>query len=93
MIIKNMRKYSNGGKVVAFFSVEWPGKMTVNDCKLVQGNNGVFAAMPSREYIDKQGEKKWQPVVWVEQELLVKISNAAQAEYVGLSESAPPIPF
>lgn len=89
MIIKNLRKFSNGGKVVAFFSVEWPGKMTVNDCKLVAGQHGLFAGMPSREYTDKQGQKKYQSIVYVEQDLLNRISKAAEAEYNKGREQMP----
>lgn len=96
MQIKNMRKISNGGKTVAFFSVEWPGKMTINDCKLIEGRNGLFAGMPSRKYTDKQGQEKYQSIVYVEQDLLNKISLAAQAEYGPTSpanEAESDIPF
>ena len=98
MIIKNLRKIANAGKTVAFFSVEWPGKMTVNDMKLIQGNNGLFAATPSRKYIDnKSNQEKWAPIVYLEQDLLFKVSAAAEAEYYKGIESSPPpdsdIPF
>ncbi len=82
MIIKNMRPLNGDSKVKAFFSVEWPGKMTINDCKLVEGTNGIFAAMPSREYVDKKtNQKKYQSIVYVEQDLLDKISRAAKDAY------------
>lgn len=82
MIIKNMKKLDNGSKVKAFFTVSFPGKMDINDCKLVEGRNGLFAAMPSREYIDKKtNEKKYQSIVYVEQDLLDKISRAAKDAY------------
>jgi len=94
MKIKNMRKLSNGSKVVAFFAVEWEGKMTVNDCKLIAGTNGLFAGMPSREYIDKKtNEKKYQSIVYVEQDLLDKISRAAQAAYSPDTSPDDDIPF
>jgi DNA-binding cell septation regulator SpoVG len=82
VIIKNMRKLNGDSKVVAFFSVEWPGKMEINDCKLVAGQHGLFAGMPSREYIDKQtNQKKYQSIVYLEQDLLNRVSQAAEAEY------------
>lgn len=85
MNIKNMRKV-NAGKTVAFFSVEWPGKMTVNDMKLIQGAKGIFAATPSRKYTDKNtNQEKWTPIVYLEQDLLQKVSAAAEAEYQKLS--------
>ena len=95
MIIKNMRPLTGDSKVKAFFSVEWPGKMTINDCKLVEGKNGIFAAMPSREYVDKKtNEKKYQSIVYVEQDLLDKISRAAKDAYSPSSGSPEgDIPF
>jgi DNA-binding cell septation regulator SpoVG len=94
MKIKNMRKISGDSKVKAFFSVEWPGKMTINDCKLVEGRNGLFAAMPSREYVDKKTNKKiYQSIVYVEQDLLDKISRAAATSYYPEFKPDDDIPF
>jgi stage V sporulation protein G len=94
MNIKGMRKLDGDSKVKAFFSVEWPGKMTVNDCKLVEGVNGLFAAMPSREYIDKKtNQKKYQSIVYVEQDLLAKISQAAREAYSPAESNSDDIPF
>lgn len=91
MNIKNLRKVENCGKLKAFFSVEWDGKMTVNDCKLVEGKNGLFAAMPSKEYLDKKtNQKKYESIVYAEQDLLNKISRMAQAEYERLSGKREP---
>lgn len=85
MNIKNMRQVDLG-KTKAFFSVEWPGKLTINDCKLIEGRTGLFAAMPSKKYVDKRtNEDKWQIIVYVEQELLNKISVAAELEYLNLT--------
>ena len=91
MIIKGMRTLNGDSKIKAFFSVEYPGHMTINDCKLVEGKNGLFAAMPSRQYDDKKtGEKKYQSIVYVEQDLLNKISNAAREEYGRLTGATKP---
>jgi stage V sporulation protein G len=93
MIIKGMRLLNGDSKVKAFFSISWPGKMDVNDCKLVEGRNGLFAAMPSREYLDKKtGQKKYQAIVYVEQDFLEKISAAAQEEYSRLTGAQPNLP-
>jgi stage V sporulation protein G len=93
MIIKGMYLLNGDNKTKAFFSVEWPGKMTINDCKLVEGKNGLFAAMPSREYLDKKsGQKKYQSIVYVEQDLLNKISITAQEEYSRLVGPKQPLP-
>ena len=94
MIIKNLHRLNGDSKVKAFFSVEWPGKLTINDCKLVEGKNGIFAAMPSREYVDKKtNEKKYQSIVYVEQELLNKISQAARQAYSPDESTGADIPF
>ncbi len=84
MNIKNMRKVDLG-KTIAFFSIEYPEKMTINDCKLIKGTKGIFAAMPSRKYTDKQGQEKYQPIVWMEQDYLQKICAAAELEYHNLT--------
>jgi stage V sporulation protein G len=93
MKIKYMRPLNGDSKTKAFFSVEWEGKMTVNDCKLVEGRNGLFAAMPSRQYDDKKsGDKKYQSIVYLEQDLLLKVSDAALEEYnrlTGKGDSTP----
>lgn len=83
MLIKNMRRISNGNsKIKAFFSVEWPGKFTLNEFKLVEGEKGIFIAAPSREYTDKTGKKKYQPLVYLEsEELRDKIQTAALQAY------------
>jgi len=85
---------------VAFFSVEFPSKLTINDMKLINGTNGFFAASPSKKYMDKKtNTEKWTPIVYIEQDLLQKISVAAELEYSGKtvkpSSSAPDddIPF
>jgi DNA-binding cell septation regulator SpoVG len=49
---------AKSGKLRAFFSVEWPDKMVIRDCKLIESDNGeLFAAMPSRQYEDKNGQR------------------------------------
>jgi DNA-binding cell septation regulator SpoVG len=82
MEIKQMRKVDLG-KTKAFFSVEFPGNLTINDCKLIEGKNGLFAGMPSRKYTARDGTEKYQSIVYVEQGLLHKITVAAELEYQG----------
>ena len=94
MEIKNLRRVENLGTLKAWFSVEWKGKMTINDCRLVAGRNGFFASMPSREYIDKKsGQKKYQNIVYLEQDLLDKVSRAAMAAYGVDNQPEQDIPF
>lgn len=84
MKVLNLFKTSNGGKIKAFFSVDL-GPLTIRDVKLIEGNDGgLWAAMPSKEYTNKQGEKKWAGVVQVtNQALMDKISELGCKAYNG----------
>lgn len=84
MKINNMRKLTKPGKLRAFFDVEWPDKMTICGMKLMQGDDGgLWAATPSREY-EKDGQKKWAPIVLIHDPALRnKISELARIEYGG----------
>lgn len=101
MMISNFYPNKTKGKVKAFFSLEWPDKMVIRDCKLIEGNNGeLFAAMPSRQYTDKKtGEQKWTSIVQILNDaLLEKISVLARQEYAAKTgNSSPPqdqdVPF
>jgi DNA-binding cell septation regulator SpoVG len=92
-----MRLATGCGKTVAFFSVEWPGHMTVNECKLIDGKNGLFVGLPQKEYT-QDGVKKYKAIVYVERDLQDKITTAAGEEYRRLTgepaqESYDDIPF
>ena len=89
--IKDMRPVTNCGKTVAFFSVEWPGKMTINDCKLIEGKNGLFAGMPQKEFT-LDGQKKYKNIVKLEKESQKTINTAAIEEYRRLTGAAAPEP-
>ena len=93
MIIRDMRKV-NHGKLRAFFVVEWPDKLAVRDFKLIEGNDGqLFSAAPSREY-EKDGQKKYAPVVEVlDAGLREKITAAARSEYFGSQDQDEEPPF
>jgi len=91
VIIKDMRLATGCGKTVAFFSVEWPGTMTVNECKLVDGKNGLFAGMPQKEYT-QGGVKKYKNIVKLEKESQETINTAAIEEYRRLTGAAAPEP-
>jgi DNA-binding cell septation regulator SpoVG len=88
MNIKGMRTATGCGKTVAFFSIEWPGKMTINECKLIEGKNGLFAGMPQKEFT-LDGQKKYKNIVYVEKDLQNKITAAAVEEYRRLGGAAP----
>jgi DNA-binding cell septation regulator SpoVG len=84
MKISSLYPNKTNGKVKAFFSLEWPDKMVIRDCKLIEGNTGeLFAAMPSRQYTDKKtGQEKWTSIVQILDEVLLdKITVLARQEY------------
>lgn len=79
--ISQMMKTSNAGKIKAFFNVDLGTKMVIRDCKLVEGTNGIFAAMPSRQY-EHNGQTKWSQIVQIlDNKLLEDIQTAALKEY------------
>lgn len=87
MNIKGMRLATGCGKTVAFFAVEWPGHMTINECRLVEGRNGLFAGMFQKEYT-QAGVKKYKSIVFLERSLQDKITAAAIEEYQRLGGAA-----
>lgn len=80
---------TGAGKTVAFFSVEWPEKMTITECRLVEGKNGLFAGMPQKEYT-QAGVKKFKNIVRLGKDLQEKINAAAIEEYQRLSGATAP---
>jgi DNA-binding cell septation regulator SpoVG len=80
MQIKFLKKVDNGSRIKANFSVEWENRLIIHDCRLVEGKNGIFIQFPFRTY-QSNGQTKYQPIVVVEQDLLVKISEMAKHEY------------
>ena len=92
MQVLNLKKTSNTGKLRAFFDLETP-KMTIRGMKLMEGQDGnLWAATPSRQY-EKDGEKKYAPIVEItDQELRSKITSLARTAYLGDTsvEDQPP---
>jgi len=95
-IIKNMNKFNKeGNKTKAFFSVDTKN-FTINDCKLVEGTNGLFVSMPSREYVNAKGEKKFQPIIWIKDVDFIKAINDEAVKVYYVNQNPPDesdIPF
>lgn len=87
MNIKGMKPATNCGSVLAFFSIEWEGHMTINEVKLIDGKNGLFVGMPQKEYT-AAGVKKYKAIVYLEKALQEKV-NAAAIEAYRLLGAAP----
>mgnify|MGYP000349621911 CR=1 FL=1 len=49
-----IRKIENGGNLKAVAEVTFENELTVKDVRLIDGQNGWFAAMPSRKGIDNR---------------------------------------
>lgn len=47
-----VRKVSKEGKMKAIVSVTFDQEFVIHDIKVIQGNNGLFIAMPSRKTLD-----------------------------------------
>ncbi|MDR7855663.1 septation regulator SpoVG [Tissierella sp.] len=47
-----LRKISEEGKMKAIVSVTFDGEFVVHDIKIIEGQNGLFIAMPSRKMAD-----------------------------------------
>jgi len=47
-----IRRITNNGKMKAVVSVAFDGKFVVHDIKIIEGQNGLFIAMPSRKTPD-----------------------------------------
>lgn len=87
--ISSMNKVDNG-KIKAFFTVDLKDKLVIRDCKLIDGDKGLFVAMPSRQYDAKDGTKKWTNIVQVlDIVLMEKIQAAAIKEYGYVPEDKP----
>ena len=47
-----IRKISNDGKMKAIVSITFENEFVVHDIKVIEGQNGLFIAMPSRKTPD-----------------------------------------
>ena len=95
MEIKKMFKLSKpDSKIKAFFTIETK-TFTINDCKLVEGSKGLFVAFPSREYLNKKGEKQYQAIIWIKDtDVVQKINDEAIRIYGGEApRESEEIPF
>ena len=81
-----IRKISEEGKMKAVVSITFDDEFVVHDFKIIDGQNGLFVAMPSR----KMGEGDFRDIAHpLVSEMRERIKNAIFAEYEKiLAESA-----
>ena len=73
-----IRKVSDEGKMKAIVSITFDDEFVVHDIKIIEGQNGLFVAMPSR----KLGEGDFRDIAHpLLSETRNKIKNAIFAEY------------
>ncbi|MDO4552636.1 MAG: septation regulator SpoVG [Bacillota bacterium] len=84
-----IRKVSEEGKMKAVVSVTFDDEFVVHDIKIIEGQNGLFIAMPSR----KMGEGDFRDIAHpLTSETRNRIKEAIFAEYDKLLEEKPEVP-
>lgn len=78
-----VRKISNDGKMKAIVSVTFDNEFVVHDIKIIEGQSGLFIAMPSRKMPDGEFRDIAHPI---NSETRNKIQNAVFEEYQKESE-------
>ncbi len=73
-----VRKIANEGKMKAIVSVTFDNEFVVHDIKVIDGQNGLFIAMPSRKTPDGEFKDIAHPI---NTETREKIQAAILAEY------------
>ncbi|MGC1401759.1 MAG: septation protein SpoVG family protein [Thermodesulfobacteriota bacterium] len=84
MKVINMFMTNGQGKIKAFYTVDL-GPLVIRDIKLIESETGLWAAMPSKDYVDKKsGEKKWAGIIQVNDlQLMDKITELGRKAYNG----------
>jgi len=73
-----IRKISDDSKMKAVVSITFDDEFVVHDIKIIDGQNGLFVAMPSR----KMGEGDFRDIAHpLRSETRTKIKNAIFAKY------------
>lgn len=73
-----LRKISDDGKMKAIVSVTFDDEFVVHDIKIIEGQNGLFVAMPSRKMADGEFRDIAHPI---NAETRKKIQDAIFEEY------------
>jgi stage V sporulation protein G len=69
-----VKKMTEGkGAIRAFCDITIADRVTVKGCRVVEGNNGLFVAMPQT----KGKDEKWYPIVWIETDKLKEAIHSA----------------
>jgi stage V sporulation protein G len=78
-----IRKVTAEGKMKAIVSVTFDDEFVVHDIKIIEGQNGLFIAMPSR----KMGEGDFRDIAHpINSSTRNKIQDAIFSEYANMNE-------
>jgi len=80
-----VRKVSNDSKMKAIVSVTFDGEFVVHDIKVIEGEKGLFIAMPSRKVVNGEFKDIAHPInsttrEKIQQAVLDEFSKAGDAE-------------
>lgn len=78
-----IRKVTDEGKMKAIVSITFDGEFVVHDIKIIDGQNGLFIAMPSKKMNEGDFRDIAHPIL---SETRTKIKEAIFAEYERLLE-------
>ncbi len=78
-----IRKVTDEGKMKAIVSITFDGEFVVHDIKIIDGQNGLFIAMPSKKMNEGDFRDIAHPIL---SETRTKIKDAIFAEYEKLLE-------
>lgn len=92
-----VRKIANEGKMKAIVSVTFDNEFVVHDIKVIDGQNGLFIAMPSRKTPDGDFKDIAHPINTETREMIQsailaeyeKVKNSAEAEAAQVQVSEP----
>lgn len=80
-----IRKVTSEGKMKAIVSVTFDNEFVVHDIKIIEGQNGLFIAMPSR----KMGEGDFRDIAHpINSDTRAKIQDAIFTEYERVNEES-----
>ena len=57
-----IRKVNDEGKMKAVVSITFDDEFVVHDIKIIEGQNGLFIAMPAEKWV--RGTSETSPILW-----------------------------
>ncbi len=84
--VENLLKLDGSGNLKAFVSVNIGGKLTIHSCRIIQQpGQTAWVSLPQREWVDKDGNKHYAPLI----EVPDKVKDAIQEAVLNTWEGQP----